>query len=715
MVTKKAPLPLILWCAAWLGFHLVVSCAVNPPPSEVSDPPASQGVLSAQIHLDMGKDLERQQQFYEAQKQYRYALKYLEIQPLASVQGDTNLSQHLNQALDGLQSSWVQSRGEVIEDTLGMYLDEIEIIQLDPMQSKEIMTLSDSLEFNEFSIPIVLNERVYEELHYLSHRVPKFMAKSLTRKSLYEDLIYQELDSMNAPRDLIYQALVESGYKTSATSSASAGGIWQFIPSTGRAYGMKIDWWVDERRDPLKSTRAAIRFMKDLYQQFGDWYLAMAAYNAGGGRIRRAIRKAESSNYWDLKLPKETMHYVPRIIAATIIGHFPAKYGIQVERLAAPVFESSEVSHCIPLSTIARLIQVSEDSLKVLNPELRRWCTPSDQKNYDLNLPPDKIETWEKAYAQMDKSKLKRLHRHQVSSGEYLGKIAGLYGISVRDIKSANNMRSNRLSVGQVLIIPLPSEMAKRYIQSSKSKRKVQVYIVKKGDNLYKISKKIGVPMDQLLRSNKLKVTSSLKIGQRLNYPQVENMPMAQRNWKQSELMQYRVENGDSFYSIGSKFGVTSRELMAINQVSSPHLKVNQILSVPRLSSASSAIRKTLNRPNQTPSNSSDLGSKFDLYKVKSGDNLYSIAKKFKMGLAELVKLNKLKQGQSIHPDMNLKVKSTQVKVQAGVVWYRVQKGDTLWEISREHGVSLDQLKSWNRLDRRTLVPGMRIKVGDKL
>lgn len=705
----------------WGAFVILVGCTSAPDSQLVSqldssqEPPPPKSLKSSKVHYQMGQSLELQGEFYEAQKQYHYALRYLEEFPIDSIKNDSSLNSHFDLILSGLESSWSQAEGEFLEDTLSLWLNEVEAQPLDEEEQFKIKGLSDKISYSEFSIPIVLNDRVYEQLHYLSQKVPKFMSRSLTRKSLYDELIYRELDSMNVPRDLIYQALVESGYKTSATSTASAGGIWQFIPSTGRAYGMKIDWWVDERRDPLKSTRAAIQYMKRLYQRFGDWYLAMAAYNAGGGRINRAIRKAGSRNYWDLKLPRETMHYVPRIIAATIIGHFPEKYNIKVSRLKPRVYSETTVSHCIPFSTISKLIEVPEDSLKALNPELSRWCTPSDVSKYNLKLPPNKVKLWEEQYAKLDKSKLKRLHRHTVRSGEFLGKIAKQYNISVKDIMLANKMRSTRLRVGQLLIIPLPSELGARYQRSKVSSGKTSLYKVKKGDNLYTISKKLGVGMQTLLKLNRISPKSSLSIGQILKYPSKGQISKPQRNWSSKELTTYKVQSGDSYYTIGLKFGVTAKELMAINRTGSSSLKVGQRLKVPKSSSASQSSSK-----GQSSSKNQSKPSQSKVYKVVRGDNLFNIAQRFGMKLEDLVQLNKLQKGESIYPGMKLKVgassgsgNSAKTKTIAGVKWYVVQSGDTLWGISKRYNVSVENLKKWNQLDRRPLLPGMNIKIGN--
>tara|TARA_B110000483_G_scaffold239337_1_gene317636 strand:+ start:1555 stop:3756 length:2202 start_codon:yes stop_codon:yes gene_type:complete len=706
----------------------LVACSLQKKPQSL----IPESLEASRVHYQMGLKLEREEEFQESDKQYRYALAYLQELGIDSLSKDSSLSLYLDSVLLGMESTWLQVEGQIQEDTVGLWLSEFEDIILDSTESTTIKTLSDSIDISKFSIPIVLNERVYEELHFLSQRVPSFMRKSLSRKTLYDELIYRELDSMDVPRDLIYQALVESGYKTSATSTASAGGIWQFIPSTGRAYGMKIDWWLDERRDPLKSTRGAISFMRDLHKQFGDWHLAMAAYNCGGGCVRRAIRKAGTKNYWELNLPKETKHYVPRIIAAAIIGHYPERYGIEVTQMTPPVWESTPVSHSIPLSTIAKLIDVPEVTLKALNPELRKWCTPSNFKNYDFKVPVGKRKLWEVKYAEMDKSKLKTLHRHKVRSGEYLGKIASRYGINISEIKAANNIKSNRLLIGQVLVIPLPAGLGAKYSKQyqNQSGQTTKIYKVRRGDNLYTISRKLGVSLNTLLDANKINVRQSIQVGQKLKYPVAQKVTQAKtskpsRIWKSSELTTYKVKSGDNFSLIADKYDMTSVELMAVNKVSSSNLSVGQKLKVPKVGGG-----RTVSKSSNTQQSSkvSNTRSNSKIYTIKRGDNLYNIAQSLNVSLSELINLNNLKPGSKIQPGMKLRVphpqtgssskrlvqsKQKQISISGGVKWYTVQSGDTLWQISKDHGVSVDELKSWNKLERRSIKPGMKIKIGE--
>lgn len=224
-------------------------------------------------------------------------------------------------------------------------LENLDEPPLDSAEREEIGNFLDTLNLAEFSLPVEFNERVLQEIQYMSTRARAFTEASLSRKTAFEDMIFAKIDSMEMPRDLIFLALVESGYKIKAYSRAKAAGIWQFIPSTGKRYGLYQDYWLDLRRNPELSTTAALRYLKRLHGEFGDWLLAMAAYNCGEGCVRKRIREVREDTlrdsslavtYWDLKLPKETMHYVPRILAAMTIGHYPEHYGMAVEKKRTP-------------------------------------------------------------------------------------------------------------------------------------------------------------------------------------------------------------------------------------------------------------------------------------------------------------------------------------------------------------------------------------------
>ena len=237
-------------------------------------------------------------------------------------------------------------------------------------------------------------------------------------------------------------ALVESGYKIKAYSRAKAAGLWQFIPATGKRYGLYQDFWIDMRRNPELSTIAAMRYLRRLYEEFGDWLMAMAAYNCGEGCVRRRIREVKEDSlwdstqtvtYWDLKLPKETMHYVPRILAAMTIGHYPEHYGMNVEKRELPPFDTVTVVEFMPLDDVAKAAGVDTKTIQELNLELNRWCTPPKEIGYVVRIPEGTRDSFLVAYEKMDKKSWSRWQYHKVKSGENLGKISRQYRFSYRE------------------------------------------------------------------------------------------------------------------------------------------------------------------------------------------------------------------------------------------------------------------------------------------
>ena len=475
-------------------------------------------------------------------------------------------------------------------------LDSFEETPLDSAEKEDIESHLDEMDWSKFSLPIEINDRVMQEIHYLTVNARSFTVASLSRKTLLDSMIYAKLKARGVPEDLIYLALVESGYKTSAYSRAKAAGVWQFIPATGKRYGLTSDFWVDLRRNPELATDAAIDYLVALHKEFGDWYLAMAAYNCGEGRIRRLVKEklaADSTlkkvSYWDLQLPRETMHYVPRIIAATIIGHYPQHYGITVEPLAKVDYDTVTVKDCIPLDKVSGAVGTSVNTIRDLNPELVRWCTPPNLKSYTMKIPQGTREKFLKAYEKMDKTQLVRWQQYKVQKGDNLGYISRLFGLKVSDIQAANNLTNTKLRVGQTLIIPMPaganppkgatkSEVASTPkpksevtvtapVAATANNHNARTYTVRRGDNLSSIARRFGVSSQNLMVWNKLK-TNKVNIGQKL-YLQ----DPAKRETHQKELAKstaqigssYEIKSGDNLWEIARAHNVTVQQLLEWN------------------------------------------------------------------------------------------------------------------------------------------------------
>ena len=575
------------------------------------------------------------------------------------------------------------------------------------LDSTDAKFTQDSIDFSLFDIPVVINDRVKKEIKYLTERVPSFTRGALNRQSIYKPVITKILSEAGMPQDLIYLSMVESGYKIKAYSRARASGLWQFIPGTGRRYGLKIDWWLDMRRNPEKSTRASMKYLRDLYEEFGDWYLAMAAYNCGEGRVRRLIKKYNTRDYWQLPLPKETYHYVPRILAAMVIGKYPQHYGIEVEPEKPWEYETVELKHCMSIDVAAKAAGVSEKEIKKLNPELKRWCTPPNMKVYTLRVPKGTKEKFKKSYAAMDKSKLVRWGRHKVQWGENLGMIARKYGVSVASIKSANNIRGSRIWAKQVLVIPIRPDFKESGSKTASRKKSKSnetaspkdyfIYKVRRGDNLGFIAEKFRVPFSKLLKWNGLSKRSIIRVGQKLRIYGASTSSPAIGN-----ASTHTVKRGENYYLIAQKYGLTINELKKLNKTTSSRIYPGQKLIVSK-----KAKKKTLK---STSLEKKSTGSPLT-YKVKKGDNLYDIARKHKVTISDLKRWNGSASSR-IYPGQTLKLYASSGDNSSNTnLLYVVQRGDNLWDIAKKYNVSLKQLYIWNNLDNGIIKPGMKLIV----
>ena len=483
-------------------------------------------------------------------------------------------------------------------DNFDDFLNDFKDVPLDSMEKEVLEVFLDTMDLSRFSLPIEINDRVMREIHFLTVSVRKFTEAALSRKTALDSMIYSKLRARGLPEDLIYLAFVESGFKVNAYSRAKAAGVWQFIPATGRRYDLPVDFWLDMRRNPEAATDAALDYLTDLYNEFGDWHLAMAAYNCGEGRIRKLVKEGlamDSSkrvSYWNLKLHRETMHYVPRILAATIIGHSPEQYSFKVEKQSLIIpFDTVTVKDCIPLDKVGSAVGSSVNTIRDLNPELVRLCTPPNLKSYTIKVPEGTREKFLAAYAKMDKTQLIRWQQYKVQRGDNLGIISRLFGVKIADIQSANNLRNSRLSVGQVLIIPMsagvkassapsptPATVKKQDVTVSPSPAPIiepaqtaeastpRFYVVRNGDKLGSISKRFGVSQQNLITWNDLR-SSKIMSGQKL-YLQDPSKKNAKKNdslAKSTSGTNYEIKQGDNLWDIARNHNVTVQQLLEWN------------------------------------------------------------------------------------------------------------------------------------------------------
>jgi len=379
---------------------------------------------------------------------------------------------------------------------------------------------------NHNAIPMIMNRHVEDEIRRFQGGERNFFLNAYRRSGRYREAIVDALKAAGLPEELSWLPLIESGFKCRALSRARALGLWQFIPSTGYKFGLNRDSWIDERLDPQKSTQAAIAYLKELHDIFGDWTTVLAAYNCGEGTVLRLIRRQKINyldNFWDLyeMLPRETARYVPRFLATLHIIANPDQYGFELPEPDPPLsFETVTVDRQMSLRAIARALDIPTETLVELNPELRYKVTPN--KPYELKVPEglgsvlmaslDNIPTWcppKRVFAY-----------HKVRRGETLSLIAMKYHTSVSAIMRANRIRSaKRLRVGQRLKIPLGKKRNfKSLYSSSKRGKGIVKYIVQRGDSLWMIARKFNTTAKAIMRYNGLR-SSHLRVGQVLKIP----------------------------------------------------------------------------------------------------------------------------------------------------------------------------------------------------
>ena len=606
----------------------------------------------------------------------------------------------------------------------------------DSASIRVIENFLDTVDAGRFTLPIRFNERVMQEIYYMTTTARGFITRSLTRKTAYDSLIYAKLAQKRMPRDLIYLALVESGFNVKAYSRAKAGGMWQFIPETGIRYGLEVDFWVDMRRNPELATDAALNYLSSLYEEFGDWLLSMAAYNCGEGRIRRLLKEKQADStwgnrpvtYWDLQLPQETMHYVPRILAAMVIGHFPEHYDVEVTKQHLPAFDTVTVFDSFSLDEIAKFLKVPEDTLRTLNMELSMWCTPPNRDAYLLRLPVGTRSAFVENYDRMEKNGFSSWKQHKVRKGESLGNIAQMYGVRTSEILRANEMRRNtKLKAGRTLLIPIKVTPRR---STGKKPSKVRTYIVQLGDNLGFISRRFGISQESLRVWNNIDPSSNVKYGDTIyvSKPDLKPSTFVQQNVPLKKGEKYIVQAGDTYAKIAKRYKVPVFLLLQANKGFTKRLTVGDSLSIPtyvrpprKMSGVNDEVNSTdpakvIEEPevNSKSAKSSKKSAKNTtiIYTVVSGDNLYSIAKKFSTNISTIREMNNMSANSNLLVGQKLKIPGTASSSSSPKmeeITHVVKRGEGLWDISRQYGVSIEDIVKWNGLK------DTKIKIGEKL
>lgn len=638
-------------------------------------------------------------------------------------------------------------------------------------QTQELIK-KDTVELaNNFIIPLVDNEYVQRNISFLTQDKvgKKFIKNCLERSTKWFPMFKRIAREENVPEEIIYLAMIESALNPNAVSRAKAVGMWQFIRSTGEMYGLNDNSsvWVDERRDPEKSTRAAMRHLKDLYNDLGDWHLALAAYNCGINGVKRAIAKSkfENPSFWELRefLPKETRNYVPFYIATAKVSMNPSEYGISTKEfnyLDEYKYDSYTLNEPISLKALAKCAGTTLEHLQNLNPELLMTTTPPDVSSYTIKIPQGTRELFAANLATLTLEEKKPWITHKVAKKETITSIAKYYGIPESVLLSANNLSNNRtkLKLGSTLLIPVDSrEFEETLIASNQNESEQQIstssntiitnnqnviqgnnnpvketYIihnVSNGENLYTIAQKYGVRLSDLRILNNIPYDkddiepgTTIKIAKNVTTTEPTKEPTIKK-LNSPIVVRHNVRPGETLAQIADDYNVSIESIKKLN-----NLKDNKIIgsSLKIIVNPSQNQNKKLLASDETSGNNrktKEPGKKKISYKVKPGDNLSNIAAKFGVTETQLKNWNSKKiSGSTVFSGTYLTIyqenlsKGSSAPTSKGVKkvpkYYTVKRGDTISKIANKFGVSVKSLKKNNKnLTDRNLKAGQKIRI----
>lgn len=536
----------------------LVACGSKPAPQLPVAPPAAGSTVSvpsdlpsvaltdpiadliarSTAYFDLGQRELEQGHLASARTEFDRAVDVI-LESALDLRSDRRLSDHFDRIVDKITAVEINAfaTGDGFTELttepapIDELLSEAMSASLDPAPDLEETVRAD-LGSTPHDVPIPLNDRVLSYVKLFQGRLRDWFTSALTRGTQYLPMIQEVFKAEGIPLDLALVPLVESAFKPTALSRASAKGVWQFMKGTATEQGLKQDWYVDERADPEKATVAAARYLKILHSMFdGDWHLALASYNGGPGRVQRATQRSGRYDYWQLSessrfLPRETREYVPMILAAIIVARNPDQYGFDIEEQSPLAYDKVVVSRAVDLRKVAEWTGAAVQDILALNPELRRLTTPVKADNYEVKLPVGTGDTFLERLSAAQPGEVATLNWHVVKRGETFATIARKYGVRSTDVAEANRLaRKTTLRVGQELIIPhgpalaggpgaavATTQMASSKRAASKSKL---VYRVKGGDTLGAIARTYDTTVALLKSWNNLR-TDRLKVGDRL-------------------------------------------------------------------------------------------------------------------------------------------------------------------------------------------------------
>ena len=501
-------------------------------------------------------------------------------------------------------------------------------------------------------------------------RNQQYIDRVVGRAEPYLYHIITRLKEREMPLDLALLPIVESAYQPFALSPSRASGIWQFIPSTGKRYGLKQNWWYDGRRDIVASTDAALDYLESLHKRFnGNWFHALAAYNSGEGNVERAIRKnkklGKKTDFWALKLPHETRSYVPSLLAIAEVLKNSDKYKINFGEIKnIPYFEVIDVKTQIDLATVSNLSGLTIDEVYLLNPGFNRWATDPSGPHRIL-IPVGKAQKFKEKLAALPKSERIAWKQHIIQKGESLGLIAERYKTSVSAIKQTNRLKGNMIREGKSLLIPSSKQPTKFYSLSIEARKfrglktsdgKRYTYIVKRGDNLWDIGRNYGISVGQLTKWNGIAKKSFLRPKQKLiiwineEDSNNKNNNEVQASAFNESTTEYVVKKGDSLWLIARRLDIHVADLLEWNNI-----RKNKALQPGQKLRIHIETEKEKGDLVQTNIQSDPITE----YVVKKGDSLWLIARRFDIHVADLLEWNNIRKNKALQPGQILIVRKS--------------------------------------------------------